>query len=290
MDDLENRFTILNQCHYVVLDEADTMIKENHEETLNKILDCIPQTNLKSEDESLAELQEQECKQGDKLYRITMMFSATLTPQLEKLARKYLRCPSYISIGEPGKGKKDIEQNVELLSGSHKNERLRNLLNQFKGPILIFVNHKTTTESLCKSLEKQGYKVGTMHGGKSQTHREKALEFFKNGKYDILIGTNLVARGIDIEGITLVINFDAPTSIDDYNHRIGRTGRAGKKGISYTFLTNKDEDIFFDLKEYLEANGQSVPSELSQHPAAKIKRGGKEDNSVPRRKQVLYST
>ena len=142
MDNLDSRFTILNQCHYVVLDEADTMIKENHEETLNKILDCIPKTNLKSDDENLAELQENECKTGDKLYRITMMFSATMTPSLEKLARKYLRCPSYISIGEPGKGKKDIDQKVEMLSESHKKERLRTILSKFKAPILVFVNHK----------------------------------------------------------------------------------------------------------------------------------------------------
>jgi len=267
------------------------MIKENHEETLNKILDCIPQTNLKSEDEKVAEQQETECKNGDKLYRITMMFSATLTPQLEKLARKYLRCPSYISIGEPGQGKKDIEQKVEIVSESQKKERLRNILSKFKGPILVFVKHKTTTDLLCKSLEKHGFRAGVIHGGKSQVNREKSLSYFKDGKYDILIGTNLVARGIDIEGVTLVVNYDAPTSIDDYNHRIGRTGRAGKKGVAYTLLTNKDEDIFYELKEFLEANDQPIPPELSNHPAAKMKSSGKQDsNSVPRRKQILYST
>jgi ATP-dependent RNA helicase DDX23/PRP28 len=153
---------------------------------------------------------------------------------------------------------------------------------------MIFVNQKKAADLLCKSLEKSGYKAATLHGGKSQESREKALNGFKEGKYEILVCTNLAARGIDVEGVTLVINFDAPKGIEDYNHRIGRTGRAGKKGIAITFLTNSDEEIFYDLKEYLEINEQHVPPELANHPASKIKPGLVQDN-VPRRKQILYA-
>lgn len=96
------------------------MIAEGFEEHLNYILDCIPDSNFKSEDETLAEKQEREFKMGQKKYRITMMFSATMNPSLEKLARKYLRCPAYISIGQPGSGKKEIEQKVEFIQESHK--------------------------------------------------------------------------------------------------------------------------------------------------------------------------
>jgi ATP-dependent RNA helicase DDX23/PRP28 len=287
-DTLERNFTILNQCNYVVLDEADKMIHDGLESNVNYILNCIPDNNLKSEDEKIAEQQEKECKLGNKKYRITMMFSATMTRNLENLARKYLRCPSYISIGEPGAGKKEIEQRIEFISENQKRGRLFTILEKFKPPIIIFVNHKKSTELLCKTLEKSGYKATSLHGGKSQESREKALNGFKDGKYDILICTNLAARGIDVEGVSLVINYDAPFNIEDYNHRIGRTGRAGLKGTSITFITNSDEALFYDLNEYLIHNNQPVPQELSSHPATKIKPGTNVDN-LPRRRQILYA-
>ena len=144
-DALQQGFTSLENCNYVVLDEADKMIKENFEESLNYILDCIPSTNLKSIDEKLAEIEEKECKEGNKNYRITMMFSATMNPTLESLARKYLRCPSYISIGEPGLGKKNIKQTVLFLSEEQKRSKLRHILNDYDSyrlPMIIFVNKK----------------------------------------------------------------------------------------------------------------------------------------------------
>jgi ATP-dependent RNA helicase DDX23/PRP28 len=295
-DCLERHFTTLQQCHYVVLDEADKMIKENFEESLNYILDCIPDTNLKSEDEKIAELQEKECIQGVKKYRITMMFSATMSPALEKLARKYLRCPSYISIGEPGAGKKEIEQLVEFIEDeSRRKERLRNILDRSNGPIMIFVNHKTTADYLCKFLEKYNYKASTLHGGKSQDAREKALKGFKSAKYDILVCTNVAARGIDVTGVTLVVNFDCPDNIHDYVHRIGRTGRANMKGKAITFIGKKDEGIFYDLREYLEKNNQPVPNDLQHHHASRIKPTAKSGDSYKHKKgnkggdKVLYT-
>jgi ATP-dependent RNA helicase DDX23/PRP28 len=288
-DALERHFTTLNQCQYVVLDEADTMIKEGFEEILNKILDQIP-TDLKSENEKLAEVQEKESQQGIAKYRITMMFSATMTKELEKLARKYLRAPSYISIGEPGIGKKEIDQKVEYLgSESQKKEKLRNILNKAKPPIIIFVNRKTTADNLLKSLDRN-FSAITLHGGKSQEGREKALNGFKDGKYDILITTNVAARGIDVENVKLVINYDAPFTIQDYNHRIGRTGRAGMHGTAITFLTNEDEGIFYDLVEYLIQNNQFVPPELASHPMSKIKPGqNKGQATLPKRRQIVYT-
>jgi len=213
-DTLEKHFTCLNQCNYIILDEADKMIKDGFEENLNYILDCIPASNMKSEEEKLVEEQEKECKLGLKSYRITMMFSATMTNQLEKLARKYLRCPSYISIGEPGAGKKEIEQRVELVTENQKKERLMQLLHKFKAPIMIFLNHKRSVDNLCKLLEKIDINAATLHGGKTQEARERALNGFKEGKYDVLVCTNLAARGIDVYGVTLVVNYDAPTSIE----------------------------------------------------------------------------
>ena len=198
----------------MILDEGDKMIKDGFEENLNYILDCIPSLNLKSEDEKLVEEQERESKLGLHSYRITMMFSATMTNQLEKLARKYLRCPSYISIGEPGAGKKEIDQRVEIVSENQKKDRLLGLLGKFKPPIMIFLNHKRSVDNLSKFLDRVDVKSASLHGGKTQDSREKALNGFKEGKYDVLVCTNLVARGIDVSGVTLVVNYDAPTSIE----------------------------------------------------------------------------
>jgi ATP-dependent RNA helicase DDX23/PRP28 len=287
-DALERQYTVLTQCYYVILDEADTMIKEGFEESVNFILDCIPVTNLKSNDEELIEEQEKESKLGGKNYRVTMMFSATMTSSLEKLARKYLRCPSYVTIGEPGSGKKSIIQKIEFTSEGRKRDLIRSILDRAKPPIIIFVNHKTTVDSLTRYLDKLDHRVTSLHSGKSQEGREKALNSFKDGKYDILVATNLAAKGIDVEGLELVINYDAPNSIDDYTHRIGRTGRAGKKGTAITFLTDSDEGIFYELRNFLEINNQVVPDELASHPASKIKPGTVSDH-VPRRKQIVYT-
>lgn len=125
------------------------------------------------------------------------------------------------------------------------------------------------------------------HGGKTQEQREAAVDGFKQKKYDILIATDLASRGLDVEGVKMVINFDAPKNIQDYIHRTGRTGRAGKKGLAITFLTNNNEDLFYDLKDFLIKNNQNVPQELAIHPASKVKPGSLPEN-VPRRKQILY--
>lgn len=125
------------------------------------------------------------------------------------------------------------------------------------------------------------------HGGKTQEQREAAVDGFKNRKYDILIATDLASRGLDVEGVKMVVNFDAPKNIQDFIHRTGRTGRAGKKGFAITFLTSNNEDLFYDLKEFLIKNNQEVPQELAMHPASKFRPGSIPDN-VPRRKQILY--
>jgi len=155
-DALESRYTVLNQCSYVVIDEADRMMEMGFEETLQYILDAIPETNLKSDREDLAELQEQKSKEGESVYRITHMFSATMPPPVEKIARRYLRCPSYISIGEPGGGKKEIEQIVEFMSEGEKKHRLKGILNRCEPPIIIFLNEKKAVEILAKTLENWG--------------------------------------------------------------------------------------------------------------------------------------
>jgi len=292
VDALDKQYTVLHQCNYVILDEADKMIDMGFEDFVNQVLLAIPNSNMKSENEAEALRQELEAKAGHRKYRITQMFSATMPPSVERLARKYLRCPSYVSIGDPGSAKKDIEQRIEFISPAQKKNRLEMLLRETTPPIIVFVNQKKAADVLGKSLDNQNYKVAVLHGGKTQEQREWALASFKEGRYDILIATDVAGRGIDVDDVQMVINFDMAKSIEDYTHRIGRTGRAGKKGVATTFLTQDDSEVFFDLKNFMLTTKQPVPHELATHPAARFKPGTLTENGyeagAPRQK-VLFS-
>jgi len=155
-DAIESRYMVLNQCSYVVIDEADKMVEMGFEEILSFILDSIPKTNLKSNDENLVELQEKKSKAGQAVYRVTHMFSATMPPEVEKIAKKYLRGNAYISIGDPGAGKKEIEQRVELLDEGSKKNRLKQILETAEPPIIIFLNEKKAVEYIANTLDKWG--------------------------------------------------------------------------------------------------------------------------------------
>jgi len=169
-------------------------------------------------------------------------------------------------------------------------QALINVLEDCQPPIIIFVNQKKDIDNLAKYVSTiTRLKCATFHGDKIQAKREQALNGFKTGFYDLLICTNLASRGLDVEGIKHVINYDAPNSIADYTHRIGRTGRAGKKGVATTFLTKNDQEIFYDLRNYLVESKQKVPDALNDHPAAYVKptlekpktETKEEDNNVP---------
>jgi len=136
-------------------------------------------------------------------------------------------------------------------------------------PIMVFVNSKKGTDVLAKSLEKSGMKAASLHGGKTQEQRESSLEGFKEGRYEVLVCTDIAGRGIDVRGVTHVINFDMAKNIEDYTHRIGRTGRAGKSGLATTFLCKEDSDTYWDLVQMLQSANQNVPHELLHHEAAK---------------------
>jgi ATP-dependent RNA helicase DDX23/PRP28 len=116
-----------------------------------------------------------------------------------------------------------------------------------------------------------GYSVAAIHGGKSQDQREESLRGFKQGEYDILVATDVAGRGIDVKGIDLVVNYEMPLIIENYTHRIGRTGRAGRQGTAVSFLTAGDTDVMYELKELLMNSGNSVPGELANNQAAKVK-------------------
>ncbi|XP_051947409.1 probable ATP-dependent RNA helicase DDX23 [Xyrauchen texanus] len=277
IDVLENRYLVLSRCTYVVLDEADRMIDMGFEPDVQKILEYIPVTNQKpdTDDAEDPEKMMQNFESGKHKYRQTVMFTATMPPAVERLARSYLRRPAVVYIGSAGKPHERVEQKVILMSEGEKRKKLLGVLaSGFEPPIIIFVNQKKGCDVLAKSLEKMGYNACTLHGGKGQEQREFALSNLKAGAKDILVATDVAGRGIDIHDVSMVLNYDMAKNIEDYIHRIGRTGRAGKSGVAMTFLTKEDSTVFYDLKQaILESPVSTCPPELANHPDAQHKPG-----------------
>uniref|UniRef100_A0A7N8XP42 Probable ATP-dependent RNA helicase DDX23 n=1 Tax=Mastacembelus armatus TaxID=205130 RepID=A0A7N8XP42_9TELE len=244
IDVLENRYLVLGRCTYVVLDEADRMIDMGFEPDVQKILEYIPVTNQKPDTDEAEDPEKMTLnfESGKHKYRQTVMFTATMPPAVERLARSYLRRPAVVYIGSAGKPHERVEQKVLLIS------------------CLFFLVFQ--------------YNACTLHGGKGQEQREFALSNLKAGAKDILVATDVAGRGIDIHDVSMVINYDMAKNIEDYIHRIGRTGRAGKSGVAMTFLTKEDSAVFYDLKQaILESPVSTCPPELANHPDAQHKPG-----------------
>merc|ERR1719266_2913346 len=276
IDVLENRYLVLSRCTYIVLDEADRMIDMGFEPDIQKILDHMPVNNSKPDSEMAEDtsLLAENFKSKNK-FRQTVMFTATMPPAVERLARTYLRRPATVYIGSVGRPVERTEQVCHLMKENDKRNKLISILNSgIDPPIIIFVNQKKGADVLARGLEKMGYNAATLHGGKGQEQRELALGGLKTGAKDILVATDVAGRGIDIKDVSLVINYDMAKSIEMYTHRIGRTGRAGKSGTAITFLTQEDSPLFYDLKQMLVSSPVSTcPHELSNHPEAQNKPG-----------------
>ena len=268
VDCIDRRYAVLNQCNYVVLDEADRMIDLGFEPQVMKILDAMPSSNLKPENED-------EALDKDRLYRTTYMFSATMPPAVERLARKYLRHPVVVNIGTAGKATDNITQRVKMMKENEKSSTL-SLEIESAGPdalVIVFVNTQKKCEQVARLVESFGYSTAMLHGGKSQEQREDAIRGFRDGRCSVLVATDVAGRGIDVPNVALVVNYDMPNTIEAYTHRIGRTGRAGRKGEAMAFLTLQDSGVFFDLKRFLEQSGAKVPRELAMHEATRQKPG-----------------
>ncbi|KAL2172063.1 hypothetical protein VTG60DRAFT_433 [Thermothelomyces hinnuleus] len=281
VDCLERRLLVFSQCCYIIMDEADRMIDQGFEEPLTKILDALPVANEKPDTEEAENSQLMSRYLGGKdRYRQTMMYTATMPPLVEKIAKKYLRRPAIVTIGNAGEAVDTVEQRVEFIAGEDKRKRrLQEILSsgQFKPPIIVFVNIKRNCEMVAKDIKSWGFSAATLHGSKTQEQREAALASVRNGQASILVATDLAGRGIDVADVSLVVNFNMPSSIEAYTHRIGRTGRAGKSGVAITFLGNEDADVMYDLKQIISKSSISkVPEELRRHEAAQSKptRGG----------------
>ncbi|KFH47904.1 Pre-mRNA-splicing ATP-dependent RNA helicase-like protein [Hapsidospora chrysogenum ATCC 11550] len=276
VDCIERRLLVLSQCCYVIMDEADRMIDLGFEESVNKILDALPVTNEKpdTEDAEDSQLMNQYLGGRDR-YRQTMMYTATMPPLVEKIARKYLRRPATVTIGNAGEAVDTVEQRVEFVPGEdRRKKRLQQLLSsdEFAPPIIVFVNIKRNCDAVARDIKHMGWSAVTLHGSKTQEQREAALNSVRSGQTQVLVATDLAGRGIDVPDVSLVVNFNMATNIESYTHRIGRTGRAGKTGVAITFLGPEDNDVLYDLRQILSKSSISkVPDELKRHEAAQSK-------------------
>eukprot|EP00198_Chlamydomonas_reinhardtii_P003620 XP_001692956.1 pre-mRNA-splicing ATP-dependent RNA helicase [Chlamydomonas reinhardtii] len=282
LDCIDRHYAVLNQCNYVVLDEADRMIDLGFEPQVIGVLDAMPKSTLKPDEEG-AVLEE------NRTYRTTYMFSATMPPAVERLAKKYLRRPVVVVIGSAGRVTDNVTQRVFVVKENEKGRLLEQELNNVdEKRVIVFVNTQRQCDNVHRHMDELGYHCTILHGGKTQDQREAGIKGFRDGTYNVLIATDVAGRGIDVPDVALVVNYDMPTNIENYTHRIGRTGRAGRKGIAVTFLTLGDTGVFFDLKKLLEDSKAAVPPELARHEASKVKPGTVEAKS--RKDQTVFAT
>jgi ATP-dependent RNA helicase DDX3X len=195
--------------------------------------------------------------------RQTLMFSATFPRDIQMLARDFLKDYIFLSVGRVGSTSENITQKVEYVEDVDKRSVLLDILHSnVNGLTLIFVETKRMADSLSDFLINQNFPATSIHGDRTQRERERALEFFRNGRCPILVATAVAARGLDIPNVLHVINYDLPTDVDDYVHRIGRTGRAGNTGIATAFFNRGNRGIVRELMDLLKEANQEVPSFL----------------------------
>jgi superfamily II DNA/RNA helicase len=226
MDLFERGKILLTGCELLVIDEADRMLDMGFIPDIETICSKLPST------------------------RQTLLFSATMPPPIKKLADKFLSNPKYIEVARPASANINIAQFKLRVPARAKRDALRQILRRDDvTSALVFANRKTTVRDLAKSLKQSGFSAGEIHGDMDQPARNAELQRFKDGHINILCASDVAARGLDIKGVSHVINFDTPWHPDDYIHRIGRTGRGGATGQAFTLVSDEDAEAIGNVEK-----------------------------------------
>ncbi len=242
MDLFQRGKILLTGCNLLVIDEADRMLDMGFIPDIEEICTKLPKQ------------------------RQTLLFSATMPAPIQKLSERFLSNPKRIEVARPASSNALIEQRLVQTSSADKRRTLRELL---RAPdvktSIIFANRKTTVRELASSLKRSGFAAGEIHGDMEQPERLRELDRFKAGEINILVASDVAARGLDIKGVSHVFNFDVPWHPDDYVHRIGRTGRAGATGIATTLAAPEDAEAVAAIEAL---TGQKIPRVGQQSPKA----------------------
>ncbi len=220
MDHVQRGSLKLDLVRVIVLDEADRMLDIGFEPQIRKIFSLIPGEHQ------------------------TMLFSATMPPEIIKIASAYMKSPVRIEVAPSGTTAEHVDQEIYLVRKEERILLLISLLEEHDGSVLLFTRTRHGASKVCKILKEMNYKAAEIHSDRSLIQRRAALSGFKSGEYRILVATDIAARGIDVQGIKLVINFELPDNVQDYVHRIGRTGRAGDSGRAVSFaMPDQQRDV-----------------------------------------------
>jgi superfamily II DNA/RNA helicase len=233
MDLFDRGRILLHDVKILVIDEADRMLDMGFIPDVERIVSMLPPL------------------------RQTLFFSATMAPEIKKLADKFLSNPKEVAVSAPAATADTVTQGIVIVAEREKRETLRRLVRAAKiKNALVFCNRKLDVDILWKSLKRHGFSVGALHGDMDQGTRSETLEGFKKDEVQILVCSDVAARGLDIGGLSHVFNFDVPINAEDYVHRIGRTGRAGRSGVAYTIATRDDGKFTTAIEKLI---GKKIP-------------------------------
>ena len=228
IDHMDRRNVDLSCIEMLVLDEADRMLDMGFAPALKKILSMLPKQKQ------------------------TLLFSATFAPEIKALAAQFMRNPQEVQMAKPNAIAIGVSHRVHPVESEKKRDLLLHLLAaDSRRQTLVFSRTKHGADKLCRFLEQHGFRAAAIHGNKSQSQRTRALADFKRGKTTVLVATDIAARGLDIEQLPAVVNYDLPMVAEDYVHRIGRTGRAGAEGLALSLVSREEEGLLRDIRRLL---------------------------------------